>query len=155
MQSEAEQLVGAVFSARWRLMRLIGEGGMGSVYEAHSVRGEGVRAIKVLHPEFCTEASVLNRFFAEAQAVFKTPEWQAAAKQQKFYTVEVKPDGTFNAENVVPGNYTLNFTARAGGQRPWEHPPIAQGSAPVTVPDSFSPSQPVDAGEIPLNPSRQ
>jgi serine/threonine protein kinase len=69
MQSESQQLVGAVFSGRWRLARLIGEGGMGSVYEAQSTRNEGVRAIKVLHPEFCTEPQVLNRFFAEAEAV--------------------------------------------------------------------------------------
>ena len=69
MQSESQQLVGAVFSGRWRLARLIGEGGMGAVYEAHSVRGEGTRAVKVIHPEFLTEPQVLDRFFAEAQAV--------------------------------------------------------------------------------------
>ncbi len=42
---------------------------MGAVYEAHGIRGEGVRAIKVLHPEFIAEEQILSRFFAEAQAV--------------------------------------------------------------------------------------
>jgi len=68
-QSEAQQLVGAVFNGRWRLIRLVGEGGMGAVFEAHSLQGEGVRAVKVLHPEFHGEDQILNRFLAEAEAV--------------------------------------------------------------------------------------
>src|SRR5262249_21495346 len=67
--SSALQLVGAVFNGRWRLTRLVGEGGMGAVYEAQGIRGEGVRAIKVLHPEFISEQQILDRFVAEAQAV--------------------------------------------------------------------------------------
>ena len=67
-ESSAQQLVGAVLSRRWKLIRLLGEGGMGAVYEGHGVNGEGVRALKVLHPEFVTEESILQRFFAEAQA---------------------------------------------------------------------------------------
>jgi uncharacterized GH25 family protein len=90
---------------------------------------------------------------AEAQAFFKSPEWQAAAKLQKHYTVEMKPDGSFTADNVVPGNYALNITVRVGGDQAWRNPPVAQGATQVTVPDSFSPSQPVDAGEVLLNPA--
>jgi hypothetical protein len=88
----------------------------------------------------------------EAQAFFKSPEWQAAAKLQKHYTVELNPDGSFTAENVVPGNYSLSIDVRVGGEQAWRNPPLAQGSTQVTVPDSFSPTQPVDAGEVLLNP---
>jgi serine/threonine-protein kinase len=69
MDNAAQELVGATFNGRWKLARLIGEGGMGAVYEAHGLHGEGVRAIKVLHPEFVSEEQILTRFFAEAQAV--------------------------------------------------------------------------------------
>ncbi|CAN91101.1 MULTISPECIES: serine/threonine-protein kinase [Sorangium] len=66
--SPSHQLVGAVLNGRFRILRLLGEGGMGAVYEAEGLRGEGKRAIKVLHPEFTQEEQVLHRFFAEAEA---------------------------------------------------------------------------------------
>src|SRR5262245_24635158 len=64
----SERMVGAVLSGRWRLTKLLGEGGMGAVFEAEGTRGEGRTAIKVLHPEYVGEDAILRRFYAEAQA---------------------------------------------------------------------------------------
>lgn len=66
--SGSERMIGAVLSGRWRLTKLLGEGGMGAVFAADGVHGEGRRAIKVLHPEYIGEEQVLRRFYAEAQA---------------------------------------------------------------------------------------
>jgi hypothetical protein len=89
----------------------------------------------------------------EAQAYFKTPEYQALMRQRKNYAIEMNPDGSFTVEDVVPGIYSLNISARVNSGNPWTHPPVANGSTPVTVPDSFSPTTPVDIGEIVLVPT--
>ena len=90
---------------------------------------------------------------AEAQAYYKTPEYLAEMKRHKNYSVEMKPDGTFTVDDVAPGIYSVNFTARKGGDRPWEHPPIAEGATQITVPDSFNPAAPINVGEVLLKPN--
>jgi eukaryotic-like serine/threonine-protein kinase len=65
--SDPDKLVGAILGGRWRLLRMLGQGGMGAVYAAEGLQGQGIRAVKLLHPEFRKEASIVERFFAEAQ----------------------------------------------------------------------------------------
>jgi len=53
----------------YRIIRLIGSGGMGAVYEAvHDAIARRV-AIKILHPEFARDGEMTARFFNEARAV--------------------------------------------------------------------------------------
>jgi serine/threonine protein kinase len=59
--------IGQVISGKYRLMRLLGDGGMGSVYEAFH-EGLGTRvAIKVLHPELARRPGLVERFLREAR----------------------------------------------------------------------------------------
>ena len=53
----------------YRVVRELGAGGMGTVYEAVHVQLGRKAAIKVLRPEFSKDAGVANRFFNEAKAV--------------------------------------------------------------------------------------
>lgn len=53
----------------YRIVRLIGQGGMGAVYEAvHQTIGERA-AVKILHAQYCHNAEVMRRFVNEARAV--------------------------------------------------------------------------------------
>ncbi len=64
----ADPLVGATFGS-FKLMKLLGKGGMGSVYLGeHTVIGSRV-AIKVLHERLAVEEDLVARFYAEARAV--------------------------------------------------------------------------------------
>ncbi len=59
--------IGTVVNGKYRLVRLLGDGGMGSVYEArHTVLGTRV-AIKVLHPELNRRTGLVERFLQEAR----------------------------------------------------------------------------------------
>jgi serine/threonine-protein kinase len=59
--------VGQVVSGKYRLLRLLGDGGMGAVYEAeHLTLGTRV-AIKVLHPDLARRSGIAERFLQEAR----------------------------------------------------------------------------------------
>ena len=52
----------------YRVLRKLGEGGMGAVFEAQHVEIGRKAAIKVLHPQFAQNAQVAMRFLNEAKA---------------------------------------------------------------------------------------
>lgn len=59
--------IGSVLNGKYRLVRLVGDGGMGSVYEGlHLVLGTRV-AIKVLHPDLARRTGLVERFLQEAR----------------------------------------------------------------------------------------
>src|SRR5260221_820693 len=60
--------IGQIIEGKYRIVRLIGEGGMGAVYEGENVRIRRRVAIKVLHAATATNAEAVQRFEREAQA---------------------------------------------------------------------------------------
>jgi serine/threonine protein kinase len=69
---EAPELgIGSVVDGRYRVIELIGEGGMGKVYLAeHTEIGKRV-ALKVLHPSYSRMPDLVERFRREARAASK------------------------------------------------------------------------------------
>ncbi|WP_437321292.1 serine/threonine-protein kinase [Sorangium sp. So ce385] len=66
---EADPLVGTTVAGAYRIVRLLGEGGMGRVYETHHTRIPGKRfALKTLHAELAQQPTILARFQREAEA---------------------------------------------------------------------------------------
>src|SRR5687767_4521610 len=59
---------GALVDGKYRIVRLIGTGGTGSVYEGENVRIGRRVAIKVLHAAIANERRLVERFEREAQA---------------------------------------------------------------------------------------
>jgi eukaryotic-like serine/threonine-protein kinase len=59
---------GQVIDGKYRIVRLIGEGGMGAVFEGENIRISRRVAIKVLHPNATANPETVQRFEREAQA---------------------------------------------------------------------------------------
>lgn len=85
-----DDLVGQVLRDTYKIIRVVGEGGMGRVYEARHVRIKNKRfAVKTLHPEYARHEEVLARFSreAEASATIKS------ANVMQVFDVDETPDG--------------------------------------------------------------
>jgi serine/threonine protein kinase/tetratricopeptide (TPR) repeat protein len=66
--SSGVDFTGRVIDSRYRVIRKIGEGGMGTVYAGEHVEiGKDV-AIKILHPAYSTQQDLVERFRREARA---------------------------------------------------------------------------------------
>ena len=59
---------GEIIDGKYRIVRLIGEGGMGAVYEGENTRIHRRVAIKVLHAAVASQGEAVARFEREAQA---------------------------------------------------------------------------------------
>ncbi len=67
--------IGDVIDGRYRIVQLLGVGGMGCVFEAHQVHLNQRVALKFILPSMVTEASAVGRFMREARAAarLRTP----------------------------------------------------------------------------------
>src|SRR5437667_10164166 len=59
--------LGQVLDGKYRIVRVIGEGGMGAVYEGENLRIRRRVAIKLLHAGIAANAEMVQRFEREAQ----------------------------------------------------------------------------------------
>ncbi|NUO54449.1 MAG: serine/threonine protein kinase [Polyangiaceae bacterium] len=62
---------GTIIADKWRVERLLGSGGMGSVYAAKHVRNGRDAAIKLLHPVVASDHDAVSRFLLEGYAANK------------------------------------------------------------------------------------
>ncbi len=60
--------IGDVVEGRYRIIKTLGEGGMGTVFLAEHALIKRRVAIKILHQELATDANVIERFMNEARA---------------------------------------------------------------------------------------
>ncbi|MGH7272561.1 MAG: protein kinase domain-containing protein, partial [Polyangiaceae bacterium] len=70
-QPTSDPLIGQILGAKYKVVRLIGEGGMGAVYEGEQSLGTAKRkvAIKTLHPHLSRDAKIKARFEREVGTI--------------------------------------------------------------------------------------
>src|SRR5690606_12460272 len=90
-QSPPPDLVGTIVADRYRVERLIGQGGMGSVWAARHLSLGQLVAIKFIHPRLLGSREALRRFDNEAKA---------AARIKSRHAVQVMDHGV--ADNQQP-----------------------------------------------------
>ncbi|MGB2604400.1 MAG: protein kinase, partial [Candidatus Sulfotelmatobacter sp.] len=56
---------GSVLGGRYEILKTLGEGGMGSVFQAHDNEVDRIVALKVIRPELAGSAEILQRFRQE------------------------------------------------------------------------------------------
>ena len=73
VENAADPLIGKILLGRYRVSRVLGEGGMGKVYLAEQKMGTAVRkvAIKTLHPELSNDPQIVARFHRECETVIE------------------------------------------------------------------------------------
>ncbi|APR87727.1 Serine/threonine protein kinase PknB [Minicystis rosea] len=108
--------LGLVFRDKWRIVNLLGSGGMAAVYKAvHCNNGREV-AIKVLHPEVSMNTEARSRFLREGYVANKVKHPGA---------VEVLDDDTaedgsvFIVMELLDGESLESFRERIGVVDPW------------------------------------
>jgi tRNA A-37 threonylcarbamoyl transferase component Bud32 len=117
-----DELVGTTLCSTYVIVRVLGEGGMGRVYEANHTRIANKRfAIKTLHPEFLRQKSVISRFQreAEAAAAISHPHVMGV------YDVDRMPDGRpFLVAEHLQGEEFGDLLDRVGKMDPRRVVPI-------------------------------
>jgi len=118
-------LVNAILSRRFKLTRLIGEGGMGVVYAAEAVASltsdsgkfpldARQFAVKLLRPEFMTDADVLGRFLTEG----KTSQRLIHPNILRVYETAQAEDGTPYLVMELLAGVPLSAYTASGGRVP-------------------------------------
>jgi serine/threonine protein kinase len=93
----ARDIAGTLLLDRYRLIKKLGEGGMGAVYLAEHVTIKKRCAIKVLNPEYAHKTDLVERFLQEARAasmiahenVVEITDFGAAPNGSVFFVMEM------------------------------------------------------------------
>jgi serine/threonine-protein kinase len=115
--------LGKVVDGRYRVLEVLGRGGMGVVYRVEHLRMGKVAAMKVLHRDLADDAEVIERFEREAAAV---------SKLHHPHTVQVLDFGTANGALYLIMEYVrgvdLARMIERDGPMPWSRaaPLLAQ-----------------------------
>ncbi len=108
------QLIGRIVDRKYNLVRLLGEGGMGSVYEAEHTRINRRVAIKMMHPDTRSEPDAVERFLREAESASAIGHPNII----EIYDVGVEGDGTAYIVMELLDGVSLDVVLKEKGALP-------------------------------------
>ncbi|MCU0691298.1 MAG: serine/threonine protein kinase, partial [Polyangiaceae bacterium] len=117
VQKQDDPLIGQVIKNTFRVVRLLGEGGMGRVYEGEQQMGNITRkvAIKTLHPHLSQDPQIVARFNRECGTVAELEHPNTI----QFFDFGQTPDGTlFVAMEFLDGESVCALIERDGPMSP-------------------------------------
>jgi serine/threonine-protein kinase len=110
-----DPLVGQILADRYRIIRTLGEGGMGRVYLAEHVRMGRLSAVKVMNPALAPTPDAISRFNREAANASRINHPNVAA----IYDFGETEDGTlYLAMEFVEGQTLTSLLRNAGPLTP-------------------------------------
>ena len=114
--STEDPLLGRVLSERYRILKKLGEGGMGVVYLAEHVVIEKKIALKVLFPDLTRRADLVQRFMQEAKSASRIGHENVI----DITDFGQSPEGyVFIAMEYLSGQ-DLGQVLKASGPMPWD-----------------------------------
>jgi serine/threonine-protein kinase len=106
--------IGAVLGGRYRLVELLGQGGMATIYRARDSQLERDVAVKILRPEYGADPDFNERFRHEAQSAASLNHPSVVA----VYDYGTDPVGPFIVMELVEGEDLATIIRRSGALPP-------------------------------------
>jgi serine/threonine-protein kinase len=126
MTSPAERVLGRVIAERYRVLALVGSGGMGEVYRAEHIGLKRPTALKFMRPALGGDPAALARFRREAEQASRISHPNVGA----IYDFGETPDGlVFLAMEFIEGESLADRIKRAGRLAPDEAAQVMAGAA--------------------------
>ena len=126
MTSPADRVLGRIIAGRYRVVSLVGAGGMGEVYRAEHVTLKRPTALKFMRPALGDDADALARFRREAEQASRIAHPNVAA----IYDFGDTDDGlVFLAMEFIEGESLADRLARRGRLEPTEAAHVIAGAA--------------------------
>ena len=113
--------IGSVLGGRYRLVELLGQGGMATIFRAHDTQLGRDVAVKLLRPEYGRDPDFIARFRMEAQAVASLNSPNIVA----VHDFGMDPAGPFIVMDFVDGEDLATFLRRTGPLPPAQSARIA------------------------------
>jgi len=107
---------GSVLGGRYEILKTLGEGGMGSVFQAHDNEVDRIVALKVIRPELAGSAEILQRFRQELVLAQQITHRNAV----RIYDLAVADGVRFISMEYIDGQELRNILDKRGKLPPKE-----------------------------------